>query len=234
MPEGQDYPSLVNGITIENVAGAPFSATVVIEFERENAEGYIESFRTINLVARDAAGRTHNETRRFMPENFHGSPNLLGVRIFDPRTRKRISYDPRTRVAHEQIIPKQPEVAIPPDPSAQVEDLGTSTLNGLTAKGTRRIVKIPKKRSGIGEAVKVEHEEWYSEDLHINVLIRHSDPRVGTETIGISNLKREPPPASMFDVPPGYQILTVRPGDAAEPEQETPPPAETEAEPQMP
>jgi len=39
--------------------------------------------------------------------------------------------------------------------------------------------------------------------------VRHTDPRVGVETVGVSNLKREEPPASMFQVPAGYQILDV-------------------------
>jgi hypothetical protein len=210
----QDHAGIVNGINIPSIAGAPFSATVVIEAERDWPEGYTEVFRTISLVARDSLGRTHSETRRLMPENFHGSPQLMNVRLFDPQTRIHTVYDPTQKVATQQIVPKQPKAADPPYPFVHIEDLGVSTLNGLQTKGTRRTLIIPAKASGNRKRVEVEDEEWYSEDLHINLLVRYADPRIGTNTIGVSNLKREEPPASMFQVPAGYKILNLAPSSA--------------------
>ena len=207
----QDSPNVVIGIAISDVAGAPFSATAVIQFQRDLGDEGMETLRTISLIARDTTGRTHNETRRFMPEYFHGSPLLMGVRLYDPHTRIRTSYDPALHIAHRQLYLRDTATNREPRPDEHIQDLGTITLNGLPAKGTRRTTVIPKKESGVGEKVTVEDEEWYSEDLHIALLIRHSDPRVGTETIGISNLKREEPDASMFQVPPGYQIVDVDP-----------------------
>jgi hypothetical protein len=207
----EDRASSVNGITIPSIAGAPFSATVVIESQREDPEGYIEVRRTVNLIARDSNGRTHNETRRLMPEYFHGSPQLLTVRLFDPQTRIRTVYDPAIHIASQQIIPEQPKAADLRNPEVHIADLGLSTLNGLPAKGTRRTFTLSRKASGVGERVEIEDEEWYSEDLQINLLVRHSDPRIGTQTIGVSNLKREEPPASVFEVPAGYKIVNLTP-----------------------
>jgi hypothetical protein len=210
----QDRANIVNGITISPIPGAPFSATVVIQSEREWPEGYTETRRTINLIARDSVGRTHSETRRLMPEYFHGTPMLMNVHLFDPQTRIRTVYDPTLHVATQETIPKQPKAANLANPTLRVEDLGVSTLNGLQTKGTRRIFTIPAKASGIRRPVEIEDEEWYSEDLHIDLLVRHSDPRIGTNTIGVSNLKREEPPASMFEVPAGYKILNLTPAPA--------------------
>lgn len=210
----QDRAGVVSGITIPDIPGVPFSATVVIESQREGPEGYTEIRRTINLIARDSIGRTHSETRRLMPEYFHGSPLLMNVHLFDPQTRIRTVYDPTQHVATQQTVPKQPKSADLPNPTVHITDLGASTLNGLQTKGTRRIFTISRKASGIGERVEIEDEEWYSEDLHINLLVRHSDPRIGTNTIGVSNLKREEPPASMFEVPAGYKILNLTPAPA--------------------
>jgi hypothetical protein len=201
-------------MNIPPIAGAPFSATVVIEAQREGSESYPEVFRTISLVARDSFGRTHSETRRLMPENFHGSPQLMKVHLFDPRTRIYTVYDPTQKVATQETVPKQPNAADAPNPFDHVEDLGVSTLNGLKTKGTRRTVI---KARGIRKPVEIEDEEWYSEDLHINLLVRHSDPRIGTNTIGVSNLKREEPPASMFEVPAGYKILNLTPAPDPQP-----------------
>ena len=77
----------------------------------------------------------------------------------------------------------------------------------LKVRGTRHIYKLSGRKSGIGEAIEIEDEEWYSEELHVNLLVRHVDPRLGTETVGVSGLKREEPPASMFEVPAGYRTL---------------------------
>ena len=209
-----ERPSLINGISIPDIPGSPFSATVVLESEQIWPDGSSEIRRTINLSARDSLGRTHNETRRLMPQYFHGSPELMSVRLFDPLTRIRTVYDPALHIARQQFVPKKPKSPTTPDPSLHVEDLGITTLNRLLTKGTRRTRTIPDYESGTGEAVKIEDETWYSEELHLDLLIRHSDSRAGVETVGVSNLKRIEPPASMFQVPQGYRILDITPPKA--------------------
>ena len=207
----QQRANLTNGISIPDVPDEPFSATMVMEVERYWDDGSTQVRRTINLVARDSEGRTHNEVRRLMPEYFHGSPQLMSVRLFDPLTRMRTDLDPTFHLARQQVIPKKPRTAVPVNPTLRIEDLGATTMNGLEAKGTRRITTIPAKASGTGDPVEIEDEYWYSEELHLNLLVRHSDPRIGMETIGLSNLKREEPPARMFQIPAGYQIVDVAP-----------------------
>jgi len=201
----------VNGINIPDIPDAPFSATAVFEFERYWPDGSTQVWRTINLVARDSQGRTHNETRRLMPGHFHGSPELMSVRLFDPITRIRTVCDPVLHIARQQLVPKQSKTASPPNPLLHIEDLGIDTLNGLKAKGTRRTLIIYGDRRGKGGPIKIEDEEWYSEDLHIKLLVRHTDPRTGVQTVGVSGLKREEPPASMFQVPQSYKIIDVTP-----------------------
>jgi len=198
-----------SGISLTDVPGKPFSATVVLEFERIWPDGSSEIRRTINLIARDTQGRTHNEVRRLMPEYFHGSPELMSVRLFDPLTRIRTVYDPALHIARRQFVPKKPATTAPPNSSVHIEDLGTITLDGLQAKGTRRTSTVPSDESETGEPFTIEDETWYSEDLHLYLLIRHSDSRVGVQTVGVSNLKREEPPDFMFQVPKGYKILDV-------------------------
>jgi hypothetical protein len=202
--------AFLNGITIPAIPGEPFSATVVIESQHFNDDGDPYVRRTINLVARDAKGRTHNETRRLMPEFFHGSPPLIGVRLFDPATRTRTTYDPASHIARRQLVPKQPTPASQPSgEGVKVEDLGWDTMSGVRAHGTRRTYVVEKGIFAIRKAVEAQDEVWYSNDLRINILARHSDPRVGVETIGLSEIKRVEPPPSMFEVPPGYKIIDL-------------------------
>jgi hypothetical protein len=207
----------VNAITVPDIPGAPFSATAVIEVQRYLPDGSTQLRRTINLIARDSQGRTHNETRRLMPQYFHGSPPLLSVRLFDPLTRIRTLCDPTLRIARRQFVPEQPKSNSFPNPFMRIEDLGVTTLNDLQATGTRRIYTVSAAAGRTGNPIDVEDEEWYSDDLHMNLLVRHSDPRVGIQTIGVSDLKREEPPAAMFQVPAGYQILDITPAPAPAP-----------------
>jgi len=205
---------VVDGITIAPIPNAPFSATTVIEFQRPLDDGSVLVRRTISLIARDSKGRIHNERRRLMPESFHGSPSLLEIRLFDPETRITTTCIPSTHIARRITLPQKPEGSSFPNPFIHVEDLGSTTLNGLKAKGTRRSYIVSARASGTGRPVKIEDEDWYSEDLHINLLVHHTDPRIGEQTIGISALKREDPPASMFEVPKGYTIVNADPAPA--------------------
>jgi hypothetical protein len=149
-----------------------------------------------------------------MPQYFHGSPETISVHIFDPLTGILTVYDPIRHIARRQFAPKMATAVPPAKRSVRIQDLGTTTLNGLLARGTRRTETMPDYESETDEAITLEDETWYSEDLHLVLLVRHSDSRVGVQTIGVSNLKREEPPASMFQVPQGYRILNVTPPKA--------------------
>jgi hypothetical protein len=208
---GQEGARFADGISIADVPGKPFSATAVVETERYWSDGATQVRRTINLVARDSEGRTRNEVRRLMPEYFHGSPQLLSVRLFDPLTGMRTDLDPVFHVARQQLIPKKLNPALTPGPALRIEDLGTTTMNGLEAKGTRRTTTIAAKASGTGDPVEIEDESWYSDELDLNLLVHHTDPRVGVDTVGLSNLKRGEPPAAMFQIPAGYQVINATP-----------------------
>ena len=227
-PKGPSPPSAVTavtGIVVPDVQGVPFSATAVVQLERYLFEGPARFSRTINLIGRDSKGRTHNEMRRIMPQSFHGSPALQAVVLFDPATRVRTIFDPVAKLARQQLVPKESQTPAPPDPWLHVEDLGTDTISGLKAKGTRRTYTIPASASGVGQPVEIEDEEWYSEDLHIVLFRRHADPRYGEQTIGLSGIKREEPPASMFEVPKGYKIQELTPPAASAPAPAPPPPS---------
>ena len=61
----------------------------------------------------------------------------------------------------------------------------------------------------------VVDEYWYSEDLHVNLLVRHSDPRTGVQTVALSDIKREEPPPAFFEVPEGYKTVDMTPPPGA-------------------
>jgi hypothetical protein len=116
-----------------------------------------------------------------------------------------------TMVAREQHIPPAP----PRQQNPEAQDLGYTTLNGMQAHGSRTSRVIPAQASGTGQPVTVSDEVWYSEDLHMNLLEVHTDPRSGTQTVAILSIKREEPDPKLFEVPPGYKIVDLTPPAAA-------------------
>jgi hypothetical protein len=121
-------------------------------------------------------------------------------------------YYPATHVASRQLRPEPRQAANPSNssnPLVQVEDLGSNIIEGFDAKGTRRTLTIP--ANGTGATITVVDEYWYSEDLHLNLLLLHNDPRTGVQTISLSNIQREEPAQEFFEVPQGYKIVDMTP-----------------------
>lgn len=89
------------------------------------------------------------------------------------------------------------------------ESLGAQTMEGLSVIGTRTIRTIPAGQIGNAQPIQIITEQWYSPDLQIMVMTKHSDPRTGTTTTTLSNLSRNEPNASLFVVPPGYTMQPI-------------------------
>jgi hypothetical protein len=89
------------------------------------------------------------------------------------------------------------------------EDLGVQQMNGLTATGTRDTLTIPQGQIGNNRDIHVVNERWYSEDLQMLVKTVNSDPRFGENTYELTNISRDEPDASLFQIPAGYRVVDV-------------------------
>ena len=71
-----------------------------------------------------------------------------------------------------------------------------------------RTVAHAHKPTAIGNErpIVVTSDEWMSPDLKVLVLSESSDPRTGTSTYKLVNVKRGDPPASLFQVPSDYTV----------------------------
>lgn len=92
------------------------------------------------------------------------------------------------------------------------EDLGTKTINGVEAKGTRMTTVIPAGRAGNDQPITVTHETWMSTELRIMVLEINSDPRTGVRTTELTEIERGEPDPALFQPPEGYTIKDRYPG----------------------
>jgi hypothetical protein len=86
------------------------------------------------------------------------------------------------------------------------EDLGTETVEGINAVGTRTTITIPAGQIGNERAIEIVDERWFSPDLQTMVMTRHSDPRSGETVYRLTNINRVEPDRSLFDVPADYTL----------------------------
>ena len=86
------------------------------------------------------------------------------------------------------------------------EQLGKQNIEGVEAEGTRTTITIPAGEIGNERAIEIVSERWYSPELQLVVMTRHSDPRFGETTYKLTNINRTEQAKSLFEVPAGYTI----------------------------
>jgi hypothetical protein len=93
-----------------------------------------------------------------------------------------------------------------PNPNEVKEQLGKQTIEGVEAEGTRTTVTIPAGEIGNERPIEIVSERWYSPELQLVVMSRHSDPRMGETTYKLTNINRAEPAKTLFEVPVGYTV----------------------------
>jgi hypothetical protein len=86
------------------------------------------------------------------------------------------------------------------------EELGRQIIEGVEATGTRTTMTIPAGEIGNERPIEIVSERWYSPELQLVVMTRHSDPRMGETTYKLTNINRSEPARTLFEVPPDYTI----------------------------
>ncbi|MGH9838827.1 MAG: hypothetical protein ACREEM_08595 [Blastocatellia bacterium] len=128
----------------------------------------------------------------------------------------------KKREAQEELLARPgKEASNAPEPKAKLEmlqlgkmdagqrktdSLGTQTIEGVSAEGTRSTITIPAGEIGNTLPLEIVDETWYSPELQINVMTRHRDPRSGETTYRLTNLNRSEPDRSLFEVPADYTV----------------------------
>jgi hypothetical protein len=207
------------------IKGKPFSATEERHFLQVLGDGTrIETTET-NRLFRDADGRTRIEQMNGV------------VNIYDPMTRTRVRLDPATKTAHKGnggpfsfVIDEAIDNAMDSvfrnlnvgtasrsNPSNMkgvmsetTENLGSQSVNGVTAQGVRTTMTIPKGQIGNNKDIKVLTERWTSTDLQMLVKSVNSDPRFGDTTYQLTKVVRSAPDAALFQVPSDYTVTDTK------------------------
>ena len=205
------------------VTGAPFSGVAVSESTQTLADGNHITRKVQTNLFRDSQGRFRKEVSfsaiGMLAEA--GQPRTFIV-IHDPVANVGYSLEPDQKIARKTsyagprikgMMKDKIEARLQRDlanGSVQKEDLGTQTVSGVTATGTRYTRTIPAGQIGNDKPIIIVSEEWYSNDLQMVVKRTRSDPRFGTTTYIVTNIQRTEPDASLFQVPSDYTIKEGR------------------------
>src|ERR1017187_7150726 len=86
------------------------------------------------------------------------------------------------------------------------ESLGKQMMEGVNAEGTRYVSTIEVGAIGNDRPIQISSESWYSADMQMVIMGKHSDPRTGDQSFRVTNINRAEPAAYLFQLPAGYQI----------------------------
>lgn len=212
------------------VTGAPFSADATDHVTQTLSDGNTIEHVVTGHLARDSQGRTYMQhTINNGPLAQNGPVNI--VFLSDPVSGYSYVLDPSTKTATRRALKPPPDAANssgpraafgprhgPLDAANRVEsDLGTQTINGITAQGKSITHTIPAGQMGNAKPIVSTSETWYSPDLQIPVLAKHNDPRSGQSVYTLTNIQRGDLPASLFQVPSDYTIKDAASGRGPHP-----------------
>ncbi|HKS43324.1 MAG TPA: hypothetical protein VJX74_22105 [Blastocatellia bacterium] len=94
----------------------------------------------------------------------------------------------------------------------KTESLGKQMFDGVEAEGTRETTTIAAGEIGNELPINITFERWYSPELQVVVMSKHTDPRVGENTYRLTGINRSEPSRTLFELPSDYTIKEA--GDA--------------------
>jgi len=211
------------GLGDKVVTGAPMTATITVTHDQTLSDGNTIHTENTSTEYRDSQGRVRKEVPFKLVTPATGATEGTMVVIMDPVAGKRYVLNPQKKTAHEMPLhPPGPHpgdtigagpVTRPGEENVNTEQLGTKTILGLSATGTRVTRTIPAGQIGNAKAISVVTERWVSTDLQIPLSMTHTDPMMGTMTTTVTSVTRGEPDASLFQVPSDYKIEAGKHGD---------------------
>jgi len=208
------------------VTGAPMTATVSVTHDQTLSDGNTIHTDNQSTEYRDSQGRVRREVPFKLATPATGATEGTMIIIMDPVAGKRYMLNPQKKTAHAMPLHPPGERAGTrggpdgPEPmwksagnDVTTEQLGTKTILGLQATGTRVTRTIPAGQIGNTKPISVVTERWVSTDLQIPLTMEHKDPMMGTMISTVTSVTRGEPDASLFQVPSDYKIESGKPGD---------------------
>ena len=220
------------GLGYKVVTGEPVTAMITTTRDTTLSDGNTIHTEDTSTEYRDSQGRVRRELQFKLITPATGAKDGRLVLIMDPVAGKRYVLNPQKKTAHEMPLrfPMGPHgMNVTTNGGAQIsgregpatkidqdvitESLGTKTILGLPAVGTKVTRTIPAGQIGNANPIVVTTERWMSSALQIPLSIVHTDPMIGTMTTTVTSLTRGNPDPSLFQLPSDYTVETGRGGD---------------------
>ncbi|MGA3293403.1 MAG: hypothetical protein ABSE45_05385 [Candidatus Acidiferrales bacterium] len=211
------------GVGGKTVTGAAFSAAFSTQSTQTLADGNQIQRSTTGSFARDSQGRTRRDltlpsigpwaaSGKAAPHVIFINDAVAGTQYILEPDRKIARTVQRPNARHHHGGPPSGQAATG-GPGAWnhqkdvvTTSLGTQTINGVAAEGTRYTRTIPAGAIGNQNPIVITTERWYSSDLQMVVLSKRSDPRTGETITQLTNIQRTEPDATLFQVPSDYTV----------------------------
>ncbi len=188
---------------------------------------------THNRQARDSNGRTMMEMKMGCGQGKNGQVHPpYTVNVNDPVAKTTLNWqvgDFGPKVVHVFHLEERLNRSLTPEAQATLlaqrkiaesqevhreNDagyLGSKTINGVMAEGTRSTRTIPAGEEGNVLPLDVVHEEWRSNQLGVLLLVIDDDPRRGKTTLEYEELTLGEPDPALFAPPAGYEVKEIHP-----------------------
>jgi hypothetical protein len=203
------------------VKGIPISADIVTTHVQALADGNKITNEDTSHFYRDSEGRTRRENKLTMLGQSSDAPSM--IMINDPVAHTRFVLNTMQKSADQLVATEgaatgnvmymkkmHDEHVVTHGPAAASaetkEDLGTQTIEGMVAHGTRASHVIPAGKIGNERPITVTTESWYSDEIGMEVMRVHKDPWSGEVTTKVTNVRRGEPDASLFTPPADYKV----------------------------
>jgi hypothetical protein len=187
------------------IQGAPFSAVGIKETTQILSDGRRITRRMAQSIYRDGEGRTRHEWGNETKSQTTSSrfpiiyDAITGTLYFGGRALGSQSPGKNAPQRKVKIItPQSPPDDITKVLGETVERLGTKIIEGIEAEGLRVTSTIPATGNNTQQSNKIVLEQWYSQQLRRNILIKVIDPRFGEASYRLTKIDRDEPSRELF------------------------------------
>jgi hypothetical protein len=213
------------------VKGAPFSADSATEVTQTLSDGNRIIRKSSGKLYRDSEGRTRREQTLgslgfWVPAE---EPQQL-VFINDPVAGVNYVLEMKDKIARklpnhllggmgtiqaagqvgggkgDRVLMGGTAHIMPFPGETKTEALGKQPIEGVEAEGTRTTTTIAAGKIGNELPIQIVSERWFSPDLRVVVRSEHSDPQFGKTLYQLTNINRDEPVHSVFEVPPDFTV----------------------------
>ncbi len=214
--DGMGFVEFEGGVAGKTVTGAPFTASFSTQDTQTLTDGNKIERSTTGSIARDTQGRTRRDMTlpAIGPWAATGKTPPQVSFINDPVAGTDYILEADTKTAHQMRGHRGDGKGGPggegkgaeAKKETVTESLGTQTISGISAQGTRYTRTIPAGVMGNEKPIVIVTERWYSPDLQITVMTKRTDPRMGETVFQVTNIQKQEPAATLFQVPSDYTI----------------------------